>query len=439
MSIANLQRRDTEVGRIRLGTRTNGKQHALDTFRFTSGAQHLIEEIAALYGGEVRPWVNEGKHLFEVITAKNIIPIYLPPQRIDPWYESWGKGVCLRRCDGVRDTIHDRPCDCAFDELGKPSKCKPTTRVNVMLADVQGLGVWRLETHGIYAAGEMVQLSERIQGIKMPLPARLFLEARDGKKFNREKQKVETLDYNVPVILIDSVTSRHVQLGGDAISQALAAGGHGPISAPPAIEAPSAPAIEAPKPREWDPEVIARGLAYIQAASPDQMPDVHARIAHMGNPQVLLDAFQVRLGEHATAAAAAPKPGPVLDAGEDDGTSWGTRDETEFPPYGDEANDERRQEYQANQAPAAAPVVPPAAQEPPARTEAPPAATKAPAASGSTSTAGDAQAAMTRLLQVAGQKSIRRADLDAHMQQHFGVGLKAATAEQLDALASIVG
>lgn len=438
MSIANLQRRDTEVGRIRLGTRTNGKQHALDTFRFTSGAQHLIEEIAALYGGEVKPWVNDGKHLFEVITAVNIIPIYLPPQKIDPWYESWGKGVCLRRCDGIRDTIHDKPCDCAFDELGKPSKCKPTTRVNVMLADVQGLGVWRLETHGIYAAGEMVQLSERIQGIRMPLPARLFLEARDGKKFNREKQKVETQDYNVPVILIDSVTSRHVQIGGDAISQALAAGGHGPTSAPPAIEGPSVPAIEAPKPQTWDPDVIARGLEAIKGATSEQMADLQQKIIKMGKPELLVAAWK-RKSEHLLSAQlAAPQPGPVLDGGDD-----------EFPPeHDDEWQDEMRQAHAANgpdddesqtdpDARPAAPVAPPATQEPPARTEAPPVAPTAPAATESTS--GDKVAAMTRLLTLGTAKSYKRAQLDEQMQQHFGVSLKAATAQQLDALRAVIG
>lgn len=431
MAIANLQRRHTELGRIRLGTRTNGKQHKIDTFRFTSAAQHLIEEIAALYGGEARPWQNEKKSLWEVITEADTIPVYVPSQDIDPTYEAWARGVCTRRCDGIRDTVHDRPCDCSFDQLGKPSQCKPTTRVNVALADVPGYGVWRLVTHGIYAAGELANMAPLIKAAPFPLPARMVLEKRDGKKFDRQEGKVKTLDYNVPVLMFDGVTSRQFQLGHDAITQALRASGlvGEPVSAAPAIEAPSVPALEAAQPKQWDPEVIARGLAYIRAASPDQMPDVHARIAHMGNPQVLLDAFQVRLGEHATAAAAAPKPGPVLDGGDGDAPP---EHDDEFPPDDDEfvVDPDARP---------AAPVAPPAAQEPPARTEAPPAATKAPAASGSTSTAGDAQAAMTRLLQVAGQKSIKRADLDAHMQQHFGVGLKAATAEQLDALASIVG
>lgn len=425
MAIADLQRRDTEVGRIRLGTKTNGKQHKLDTFRFTSGAQHLIEEIAALYGGEMKPWQNGKKHLFEVITTTNIIPIYLPPQTIDPWYEQWGNAVCVRRCNGIRDLIHDRPCDCNPDDR----KCKPTTRVNVMLADVQGLGVWRLETHGIYAAGEMVQLSDRIRGIRMPLPARLFLEQRDGKKFDREKGKVESMDYNVPVIMIDSVTSRHVQLGHDAITQALVAGGHGPTSAPPAIEGPSAPAIEAPKPPQVDPDTIARGLEAIKVARPDQMSGLQQYIVKIGSPELLVAAWKRRSEALITAAAemaappvAAPKPGPILDGGDDERPPF---DDDEFPPD--------------DEAPAAAPAAPPTAQQPPARTEAPPAATKPPKATESASTAGDKQAAMTRLLQLAAQKGMKRAALDEYLVQQRGFGLKAAATEDLDFLAAWIG
>lgn len=441
MAIAELQRRATEVGRIRLGTKVNGRQQKLDTFRFSSGAQHLIEEIAALYGGKCEPWVNGKKHLFEVVTSTNIIPIYFPPQTIDPFYEQWGGGVCVRRCDGIRDLVHDTPCDCAFDASGKPSKCKPTTRVNVMLADIQGLGVWRLETHGIYAAGEMVQLSERIAGIRMPLPARLYLEPRDGKKFNRQTGKVETQDYNVPVIMIDSVTSRHVQLGADAISQALIAGGHGPINTHPAIEAPSAPAIEAPKaapqPQEWDPEVIRRGLAMVADATPERMADLRDRIVKMGRPPVLVQAWEERSQHHEAEAAEArrvqaQRPPLVLDGGDGDSSPDGHDDEWE---------DEMRQAHAASdEPPTTPPTAPPAASEPAAPTEAPPAQAQAPAAPGSTSAAGgDRQAAMTRLLGVAGQKGMKRAELDTHMQSQHDVGLKAATAEQLNHLAEWIG
>lgn len=433
MAIADLQRRDTEVGRIRLGKKTaSGQADKLETFRFTSADQAMIEEIARFYGGEAVPWMNDKKRHFEVITDKDVIPVYIPPQIIDPWYEQWGRGVCQRRCDGIRDTIYDRPCDCSTDQQGKKSKCKPTTRVNLYLAEIPGMGVWRLETHGIYAAGEMVQLSDRIQGIKVPLPARLHLEQRGRKFFNLEKNKVETLDYPVPVLWLDSVTAQHVAIGGDAVSQVVRAAAAQRLGtdAPPAIEAPSTPALPAaPSAPAPDPTLIQRGLAYIAGCTPEQMADARARIARMGDPQPLLDAFQVRLGEQKLAELAkAQQTPPDDDGGSDD------------PWDDDERSDEQRQGYDASQALAAAtdwataaPAAPPAATEPPARTEAPPAATNAPTASG------DKVAVMTRLLSLGAEKGYKRAQLDEHMQQQHGVGLKQATAEQLSHLTAWLG
>lgn len=438
MPIADLQRRDTEVGRIRLGKKTaSGRADKLDTFRFTSPDEAMIAEIARFYGGTAAPWMNEKKRQFEVITDKDVIPVYIPPQVIDPWYESWGAGVCQRRCDGIRDIIHDQPCDCATDQQGKKSKCKPTTRVNLYLAEIPGMGVWRLETHGIYAAGEMVQLSDRINGIKVSLPARLHLEQRGRKFFNREKNKVETLDYPVPVLWLDSVTTQHVALGGDAVSRVVRAaaaqslGAEIPVAA---IEAPSAPALPAAPvtqtPPEPDPEMVKRALAMIATAEPEAMDGIHERIVKTGSPRVLLDAFAVRLGEHTAAAANWTARPLMLDGGEpDDGPGWGATRDDEFPP-----DDEFTVDPGARPA---APAAPPAAQQPPARTEAPPTITRAPEASGGTS--GDSVAAMTRLLALGNAKGYKRAQLDELMNQHFGVTLKTATAQQLDALAAVVG
>lgn len=427
--IANLQRRYTELGRIRLGTRVNGRQQKIDTFRFTSAAQHLIEEIAALYGGEARPWQNEKKSLWEVITGVDVIPVYVPRQQIDPWYESWARGVCTRRCDGIRDLIHDKPCDCQFDQSGKPSNCKPTTRVNVELADIPGYGVWRLETHGIYAAGELTNMAPLIAAAPFPLPARLVLEKRDGKRFDREEGKVKTLDYNVPVLMFDGVTSRQFAIGGDAITQALRASGlvGDPVSAMPAIETATAPALPAtpqpPAPAEPDPALIEKGLAFIAGCETDeQMADAFARIERMGKPQVLVEAFQLRLGELAVLKTTASRTVPplVLDGSDGDG-----------PPGYDESDDD---EFPADsQAPAAAPVAPPAAPEPAPRPETPPAAPSAPAATESAS--GDRVAAMTRLLGVAGSKGLKRTQVDERMQSDYGVTLKSATAQQLNRLA----
>lgn len=326
MALRDKQISLVELGRIRTGQRVRAQSgklrpDKLETFKFTSPIEHLIVEVAALYGGEPGPYVSEGVRgkQFQVVTDTNTIPVYLPQQRIDPFYERWAGGVCTRRCDSIRDSIHDAPCDCDPDP--EERICKPTTRLNVMLADVPGLGQWRLETHSVYAAMEMTQLAGLLAAVSMPVPGRLVLESRLRKFFNRKKQQVETRDYYVPIVVIDSVTARQVQVGGDALTQAIrvsnaiAVGdestrairnGGSPVeveaaAAARAIEAtPAAPAAP-------DPEAIRRGLARIGSAKPEQMPALHARIKEMGSPRELVDAFQLRLGEQAVAAAQTTK------------------------------------------------------------------------------------------------------------------------------------
>lgn len=291
MAIRDLQITLTEVGRIRLGERVatakgGTRPSKIDTFRFTSASEDLVVEISKLYGGTPGPFTGEGVRgkQFQVTTDQNVIPIYLPRQKIDPFYEQWGGQVCTRRCDGERDIIHDQPCDCNPDKR----KCKPTTRVNVMLADVTGPGYWRLETHGIYAAMELTQLAQLLQHVDMPLPAKLLLEARQRKFFNRDENKVEVRDWYTPIVILDNVTPRMLANGGEVLREAIQSGQQRAVAAPEAV-----PAISA-APAGPDPQVIARGLALIASATDEQMPDLQERIAKMGSPEVLTQAWGKR-------------------------------------------------------------------------------------------------------------------------------------------------
>lgn len=301
MSIANLQRNLVELGRIRLGLKvmaSNGKERPkkLETFRFTSAAEHLIVEIGALYGGEVKPWDGGRGKQWEVITEAALIPIYIPPQSVEPWMESWAGGVCTRRCNTERDVIHDQACTC--DPASRT--CKPTTRVNLLLADVPGLGVWRLESHGWWAASELTQLAELISGIKMPLPGRLLLEQRQRKYYDREDKQVKTKDFGVPVLLVDTVTSRHIQVGSDAVSQALRMGHESAAlaaaQAVPAIAAtPAVTAIEAAATPAID---VDRALSAIAAATTrEQMDRIKSRIEQVGEPPQLVQAWMARAAQ----------------------------------------------------------------------------------------------------------------------------------------------
>lgn len=158
--IQNIRRRPPEHGRIRFGERfvgRNGKtaMRALTTFRFTSPDRNAIEQIAALYGGEARPWSDpkaSPQNQFEVYTEASRIKVMLPVQDCYTMaYEQWGGRGIERRCDGQTCTFYgagspmERDCICQ----NQPEQtCKPYSRVNVIMPGVDLGGVWRLEVKG---------------------------------------------------------------------------------------------------------------------------------------------------------------------------------------------------------------------------------------------------------------------------------------------------
>lgn len=208
MPIIDLQRRLREIGRIRIGQQVpiaNPKQGSkartrpvkLETFRLTSRDQRVVDAAAALYGGTAQPWAEQpGQH--EVITQASELPILVPPGglALTQWYELWSGGGCLRRCDGQTEYVGDQGCICDPEKR----ECSIHTRLSVVLSDLQGLGVWRLDTQGWYAATELGSVVPLLEGAAERgrfLPARLRLEQRqvlrDGK----------TMKFAVPVIDID--------------------------------------------------------------------------------------------------------------------------------------------------------------------------------------------------------------------------------------------
>jgi hypothetical protein len=209
VSIIDLQHRQRELGRIRMGERgAKGQPVRLDKFRLTSPARHLLEAAAALWGGEVREWTDAPTPgQYELYTQTDTLPIVIPPGRepVSSFYETWSAGGCTHRCDGMTNVISDSPCSCDPDKRS----CKATTRVNVMLPDLPDIGVWRLESHGINAA---MELPGTISVILMAsdagkfLPGRLRIEQRMAKKDGRTNR------FSVPVIDLD-VTSRALMAG----------------------------------------------------------------------------------------------------------------------------------------------------------------------------------------------------------------------------------
>jgi hypothetical protein len=217
MPILNMQRSLVELGRIRIGisepTKSGRTRPAkLDAFRFTTPARDRADAVSRLFGGEVRPWSPDGAtQQWEILTPATEIPVMVPPGPavLSQWYELWSGGGCQRRCDGVRNILADVPCQCPPDPAeratlaGEGKACRPTTRVNVILRDLPGVGVWRLESHGYYAATELAGSAEFLANASAtgrPLPAVLRLDARTVKRDGQTRRfAVPVLDIGATV------------------------------------------------------------------------------------------------------------------------------------------------------------------------------------------------------------------------------------------------
>lgn len=210
MAILDLQRRLREIGRIRIGAKTptgNGKSRPakLDKFRLTSPDRQTIEAAARIYGGTAQKWTaGDGGQQWETFTDAISLPVVVPPGDLafSQHYELWASGGCQRRCDGQWEQIGDQPCPCAASDGER--ECKPHTRLNVMIPDLPGLGVWRLETSGYYAAVELagvVDVCRAATAAGRMLPARLRLEQRSVKRAGEGVKRfaVPVLDVDVPL------------------------------------------------------------------------------------------------------------------------------------------------------------------------------------------------------------------------------------------------
>jgi Recombination directionality factor-like len=244
--IIGMQRQLREVGRLRLGVKNKaGEPRKLKTFRFTSADRTVIEAVAAVCGGEVKAWRNGEADQWEVITETAELPIVLPPASASQHYERWGKGYCLQRCDGRRDSVRRVACDCDPDNR----KCQAVTRLSVIVPTIRGLGRWRLDSHGWWAGVEIpgaVALIDAVSAAGAMVRARLRLEQRRRRKIVNDKPV--TLDYVVPVIDLDVSVEELAAVGGGAFQLGRDSSG---------LPAPTTDQLDAP--REW--QAIAPGPA----------------------------------------------------------------------------------------------------------------------------------------------------------------------------------
>lgn len=303
MGIIDLQRRIAEVGRIRIGQQvpnTKGRgtrPEKLTTFRLTSPDRTRIQQAAMLYGGTPAEWEAPAGKQWEVVTESDALNVIVPPgdMAFSQWYEMWAAGGCQRRCDGQYDSVSDQPCVCDPDKR----ECAIHTRLSVMIRDLPGLGLWRIDTQGYYAALELqgaVEVVQMAAGAGQMLPAKLRLEQRMIKRANQGVKR-----FAVPVLDIE--VSPAQLLGGQAAAM-LGDGTPGTIAIEPARPAQRAIDGSAPLTPVPDsvPERPAAPIAEQATAVKERKPRKNA-----ASP-VPRTGLAPRTAAQARAAAAAPPP-----------------------------------------------------------------------------------------------------------------------------------
>jgi Recombination directionality factor-like len=234
LNLLGEQKRAQEIGRIRCGLsedtgRTNRHGRPIRrpvksaTFILSSSNQTVIRAAAEKFGGEVEAWEDQ----WRVITTVAEIPVSIPggPTALSQDWELWSGGVCVRRCDNITEKLRQAPCLCPADQLDRAAlaadgkACKPKSRINVIIPDLPGLGVWRLETGSWYAAieiGGTIELLSRAREIGVLIPAQIRLEHQTPRKVQHrgtEREKVVTLDFYVVKIDVLPTMRELAELG----------------------------------------------------------------------------------------------------------------------------------------------------------------------------------------------------------------------------------
>lgn len=216
----SLIQRPLELGRIRMGEKSQaGHPVRLKTFRLTSVSKSLLEAAAVKYGGTVRPWPEAPDEGFwQLVTGAAELNVLIPASFgvISQSLELWKGGTCERRCDEKTESISGKPCLCAAEGFtGAERPCELMTRLRVMMPDLPGLGVWRLDTSGFQAATTLpstISLLTRLTPGQW-VPAVLRAEQR-SKKERQPDGKVQTHRFVVPVLDLPNGVTIGAIVGG---------------------------------------------------------------------------------------------------------------------------------------------------------------------------------------------------------------------------------
>lgn len=316
--VLDIQKRHSEVFRIRLGARDNRgfPKKLTDAIRVTSRGESVVEAFTSVYGGQVRPWDNQGDPQFEaVLPTTELHVMMLPGQSIFQRWEKYQRSVCERRCTGTGgvEEISGGPCVCPPDidqRMADKDACNLMTRINVLCPDVEVVGAGSLVSHGRIAAETLpqsVMVAETALSRGVMVPAVLRVVEHKGKKH-----------YVVPTLEIVGVSFNELtggEHGGRPVQ--IGAGGAGRALPAAAGRATGLP----PLPHELEPggEAAVDNTAAEPPSSTDvDVADLEAEMAERGVSKAEARKEYNRLGAEAGLAKAARwadlAPGPVLDA-----------------------------------------------------------------------------------------------------------------------------
>jgi len=176
-----------------------------DTLVFSADERSRVEAVASVLGGEVRqsPRPAGADERWFVVTQARELEVLLPDlsdRTWDAWYELWGAGGLVRRCDGARCLIsvdpqtgerrEDLPCLCDGLEPGDEHRCRITCRLNVLVPRlapvVPGIGVWQVVSRGestYRAIASVLELLRALAQFTPPsrIPLTLRVESRQGR------------------------------------------------------------------------------------------------------------------------------------------------------------------------------------------------------------------------------------------------------------------
>jgi hypothetical protein len=245
--LRNIQARAAEHGRLRTGYTQGKRPMRSATWVVTSHSEEHVRTAATLWGGEPEQWspLNSTITQWRVITkASSIEALITPGDPLNQYNEMWSAGGCQRRCDGVTELLSRKPCLCLarfgedWHQQKKGVVCSTTSRLNVMLPDLSGMGMWRAETHSFYAASEwggMVDMVLAGTDGRGFVPVNLRIEPRQVVREGQTKK------FPVVVVELRGVTPRQALAGPMNAATALDPGAAGQARA----------AIEGPKRRDW--------------------------------------------------------------------------------------------------------------------------------------------------------------------------------------------